>query len=371
LGLLGALALLTVTTPARASVTFGTDLTTGDNGVAEPCSNWTYVDPGSSDCVSTLGGDVNTGATAPIKGVITSFSIRMGDPVVGRLRVVRMDNPNQPGSTTLTFEATGSDVSVPGDGVAHSFLTRLPVAIGDSIAFASSSAIHRTSQNNHMWRLDRDGPDGSTSTPATIASGQLSGWEPPINATIEGDADGDGYGDETQDLCPSMASTHDACPGTQAPPGGNNTPPPAVVPPDTFAPVLSPVTIDHKVFRVDSNAAAAKAPKGATLRFSVSEAGTAHLSIYVLRPGRRSGRRCVAPAPRRSRGKACTKQVLVAGIDKPVVAQQNSVAFPGRVRVGSAVRTLSPGHYRVDVQTRDAAGNASNVAGAAFTVVKR
>jgi hypothetical protein len=53
------------------------------------------------------------------------------------------------------------------------------------------------------------------------------------------------------------------------------------------------------------------------------------------------------------------------------VAQRNAIAFPGRVRVGSSVRTLAPGRYRVDLQVRDAAGNASNLVGVPFTIVKR
>jgi hypothetical protein len=34
----------------------------------------------------------------------------------------------------------------------------------------------------------------------------------PVVATIEPDRDGDGYGDETQDGCPSLAAVHTACP---------------------------------------------------------------------------------------------------------------------------------------------------------------
>ena len=33
-----------------------------------------------------------------------------------------------------------------------------------------------------------------------------------IAATVESDADKDGFGDDTQDECPTDASTHDACP---------------------------------------------------------------------------------------------------------------------------------------------------------------
>jgi hypothetical protein len=197
-----------------------------------------------------------------------------------------------------------------------------------------------------------------------MPASEINADEVPISATIEGDADRDGYGDETQDQCPTLASTHDPCPGTV--PGPASPPPP-----DTVPPVLSPVTIDHPTFRIDPGAAAAaKAPRGATLTFLTSEAGTARLSVYRLRAGRRSGKHCVAPAPRRSRGRPCTRQVLVTTLDKPVVAQANTIAFPGSVHVGSLVRPLPPRRYRVDIQVRDASGNASNVAGVAFTIVK-
>ena len=32
-----------------------------------------------------------------------------------------------------------------------------------------------------------------------------------MNADVEPDADGDGFGDETQDQCPSDKATHGAC----------------------------------------------------------------------------------------------------------------------------------------------------------------
>jgi hypothetical protein len=44
-----------------------------------------------------------------------------------------------------------------------------------------------------------------------------------LNADIEPDADADGFGDETQDLCPTDASTQGACP--VAPVAPDTTPP--------------------------------------------------------------------------------------------------------------------------------------------------
>jgi hypothetical protein len=38
------------------------------------------------------------------------------------------------------------------------------------------------------------------------------------SGTIEADADGDGFGDETQDACPTDAATQDACPAAPTSP---------------------------------------------------------------------------------------------------------------------------------------------------------
>ena len=45
-------------------------------------------------------------------------------------------------------------------------------------------------------------------------------WIPVLQGTVEADADGDGYGDESQDLCPSDSTIQVACPA----------PPPALPP---------------------------------------------------------------------------------------------------------------------------------------------
>jgi hypothetical protein len=48
-----------------------------------------------------------------------------------------------------------------------------------------------------------------------------------VDAQIEPDADGDGYGDETQDECPTDPDTRGPCPpGSPEPPGSTDTNPP-------------------------------------------------------------------------------------------------------------------------------------------------
>jgi hypothetical protein len=38
-----------------------------------------------------------------------------------------------------------------------------------------------------------------------------------VQGTVESDADGDGFGDDTQDLCPTNSSTHGSCPPAPPP----------------------------------------------------------------------------------------------------------------------------------------------------------
>src|SRR3954451_13580884 len=246
IGLVGAVAFLWAAGPAAASVTFGADLTTGDSGQALACAGYSYPDGQPAPaCVATLvPTTLNSHAPAPVDGVITSFSVRMATPVSGRLRVGTLSDNTQPFLSTLTLKGTGDDVTVPGDSVTHSFPARLLVHKGDVIGFASSVAIYRAHQGDNSRRVDRDTADGTMATMAIMPTSEVSNDEVPISATIEGDADGDGYGDETQDKCPTQASAHDECPGTVPQPaggtggsdGGGSSPPP--VAPDTAPPVL-------------------------------------------------------------------------------------------------------------------------------------
>src|SRR4051795_243386 len=235
IGVLAAVACLAAAGSAAAAVTFGPDLTIGDAGQGTACSSYTYPSgPAPSSCVAAL---VLGDSYAPVKGIITSFSIRMATPVMGRLRTAHISDNSQPFITDMTMLKTGGDVSVPGDSAVHSFPVRLPIAKGDVIAFASTVAIYRNNQGrSYARRVSRDSPDGSTAEMPTMGAGEVSSEEVPINATIEGDADGDGYGDETQDMCPTIASTHDACPGTVPPPPRRSTPPGPPPPPPTPAP---------------------------------------------------------------------------------------------------------------------------------------
>jgi hypothetical protein len=149
------------------------------------------------------------------------------------LRVLR---PNPDG----TFTAIGSSLpqslyqrTSAGGDASYVFNARIAVQKGDQIA------------------LDRDRRAGGVYRAAP--AGRTSAWIPPlldndtaapgpgsggvelmVNATLEPDADADGWGDETQDNCPTVANdqTSNPCPAserpdTSGPAGGSDEPTPA------------------------------------------------------------------------------------------------------------------------------------------------
>ena len=86
----------------------------------------------------------------------------------------------------------------------------------------------------------------------------------PVFATVEPDADGDGYGDETQDQCPTQATTQGAC--------------------DTTAPGVQGFGVN-----------------GDQISYSLSEAATVSLQLEKKAKGRKVGDRKPIRCPRGNR----------------------------------------------------------------------
>ena len=116
------------------------------------------------------------------------------------------------------------------------------------------------------------------------------------SAVVEPDADGDAFGDETQD----------ACRGTAGPAGGRPLPPP----PDITKPTVLSLRFAKATFRAAARGAAvARAPIGSRVRYALSESATTRFTVERRTTGRRSGRRCVAPTRRNRRARRCVRHV--------------------------------------------------------------
>ena len=195
-----ALFLAIVATPgsAAASVRFGATLSNNADTTlacfnAEPdCSTVQTIRPETQQAGSPISGVVTMWRTRPaVNGDITFQIVRRNGS--GASRVVASDTQ-----------------SVQQDTV-NEFFVRIPIQEGDLLGLnaAGSSEPMRASAGAQVARFVP--PLGSDLVAPTelVANTELL-----VNATVEPDADGDGFGDDSQDNCPTNAATQGGCSGT-------------------------------------------------------------------------------------------------------------------------------------------------------------
>jgi hypothetical protein len=159
-------------------------------------------------------------------GVITSWSWEDGDTTDVGLefkvgRHVSGDDYTIVGSSVAGTQAPNTVVSFP---------VRIPVKAGDVIGVfvngGSGDCASNVSNSDTYEFLE--GVNAALSSTTTY--GSSTDLRFPVAAQVEPDADGDGFGDETQDRCPTNSTTQGTCPA----------PPPSASPaPDTTPPSVS------------------------------------------------------------------------------------------------------------------------------------
>jgi hypothetical protein len=155
---------------------------------------------------------------APSRGVITSWSA-MANASVNRtlkLLVLRFN-----GGDSYNVIARDGPRTLALTNQLNTFPVQIPIEAGDQIGNYSpdgqpaglSSGLF-TGVAGELVRTD-DGEPGAVFTwdASNYASNRVN-----VAATLEPDADSDGFGDETQDQCPSLAATQGVCPVTAAAP---------------------------------------------------------------------------------------------------------------------------------------------------------
>jgi hypothetical protein len=157
---------------------------------------------------STIQSSAGAGRTYTVPagyGVITRFRHRTGTNS-GTLdfKVYRpTGSPNE--YTTIASESHAVTA-----GTTHAFDTRILVQPGDVLGLNSSSGVqeaYNPGAGDVVGFFSSDPAVGSTATADPAGNGYFL----DIAARVETDADGDGYGDDTQDGCPSDASDQTAC----------------------------------------------------------------------------------------------------------------------------------------------------------------
>lgn len=108
-----------------------------------------------------------------------------------------------------------SEPRTPEANVLNTFPTRVPVREGDRIAIGVNNLpVISSSVYDHdsSWFVGSDPAPGASATFAKSARFTN------VAAFLEADADNDGFGDTSQDQCPTDASTQAACAGVPPPP---------------------------------------------------------------------------------------------------------------------------------------------------------
>ena len=94
----------------------------------------------------------------------------------------------------------------------NTFTTRIPVEAGDVIGYyhqgpTGGDKCVRNAPATYVTRFVNVDPAPGT----TMAYGMVGALQVDLSAVLEPDADHDGYGDETQDKCPTDPSTQGPC----------------------------------------------------------------------------------------------------------------------------------------------------------------
>ena len=193
-----ALGLLLAPARAGAAVTVGSDLSRS-------------ADAETTDCAErcTFQQTQLAGARrSPPPGVVVRWRIRAANTEPVRLRIVRatVDGTTVTASSEL-FSPTGGDA-------VDTIPARLPISPADRLALDQdgTQALHALTPGSgaRLQVYDPALPDFPERT--TSAGPLLEDLELLVNADVEQDRDGDGFGDETQDACPSDPATTGLCP---------------------------------------------------------------------------------------------------------------------------------------------------------------
>ena len=294
---------------------------------------------------TTLGG---ASTAAPFDGVVVRWRILDAQSGSYRARVVVPKPPPGGGFSAFTVlhSSAAESVTAPAQPLIsriESFPTRLPIpagayvglATGSTGGFQASAGAATYVQSNEVAN------DGNTTTGETHNGTVL------YDADIEPDADHDGYGDITQDQCPSDASTQGACP-------------PA--PPSAKAPAISGFKAVPARFRVKKGGAVVSERRphpGTTLKLTLSAPATVAFRVEKRVP-------CRHP---RKKGKACARWAFVHAFKRDLQGGKSSLPYSGRYRQGGKIRVLKPGSYRVSAVPTGATGKTGATASAPLTVL--
>jgi hypothetical protein len=186
------------------------------------CALFALASPASAvvvgqKCTPTTGGPVTqfqrtvtsgNSYVSPIGGIVTSWGIDRTGEVSNGMAALTIGKVT--GLLGWSIFATSQYSIVKGNVVTES-PTRLPINAGDSIGFTHYNSAPRFCGGFAAGDIvEYDGDNVNTGD--TYIGAEAVGYRSPVWATVEPDADKDGYGDESQDKCPQSAALQSPCP---------------------------------------------------------------------------------------------------------------------------------------------------------------
>src|SRR3954453_7814217 len=180
------------------------------------------------------------GLVIPQDGVITRWRVRAATQGTIRLRIVRREDDGGYSSVTIAPAVTLDRGHRPGQDLLYQFPARIPVRAGDMIGVdrdAKAGGIFHSYGTNTAYAVADFAPRLTDTASDVQPSAGSAGQELLLNVDVEKDADGDGFGDESQDNCPTIANdqTDKPCstpaPVSTAPEGPTSTPVETTPPP--------------------------------------------------------------------------------------------------------------------------------------------
>jgi hypothetical protein len=292
----------------------------------------------------------------PTPGVITSWSFTTGDDAFTdfKFKVARFLNGTDTGLTVAA-----SPANLPAN-TRTTTRARIPVLEGDRIGFYNPTPgdCFIADSGSSVQIISGDPQPGQTNDYQSGSQDLVN----PVSARLEPDADNDGYGDETQDQCPTNASTQGTCPPPVTPSGTTTV--------DKTKPTLGGLSFSSTVFRAANfggSTAKKKAPVGTKVSFSLSEASSVKFTVQRKTKGRKVGHKCKTKTHANRKKKSCTLWKAVKGSftikGKP---GKNTFTFTGRI----GGKSLKPASYRLNGTATDPSKNASVPKRKGFKIVK-
>ncbi len=216
------LALFATSGTAAGSVFLGQVGTLGLSGTCSDCSAVQFADTGP------VSGVLQSGSyKAPFGGVLTYFSYRAGEEITtSPPDMVRPQIFSLAGSTALVSHEGAGHVVEPWPGAPPSgggiryFRDRVPIAVGEAMGghFTVKNIAIDGDPTPQVFKTTDSGDKVGIGIPASSLGGSFttsaeSKFRVNLLATLEPDADSDGYGDVSQDLCMGSPVGAGACSG--------------------------------------------------------------------------------------------------------------------------------------------------------------